>query len=171
MGSDVVVVPEVDVSRLPESIGQEVTRILGAAQLAADGIRSGAERDVAELQQKVARLRAGLSAILEQLRQLEWAEGSAPAGAAPVAPSSEEAASGPVGVGPEVVAGASEAGSDPAPAVGEEPWPVPAQVQEAPADDAGEGSEAGGDDPEAAEIQARVSGQIGVVEHLRRMAR
>jgi hypothetical protein len=147
MGSELVVVPEVDVSRLPESIGQEVTRILGAAQLAAEQIRSGAEREVAELQQKVARLRTGLGAILEQLRQLEWAEGSAPA------PPSEPAA------GEEPPAGT---------AVGEEPWPVPAEAQvadEAVAEPIGE------DDPEAAEIQARVSGQIGVVDHLRRMAR
>jgi uncharacterized coiled-coil protein SlyX len=147
MGSDVVVVPEVDVSRLPESIGQEVTRILGSAQLAAEQIRTGAERDVAELQQKVARLRAGLGAIMEQLRQLEWAEGSAP----------------PEAAAPPAAAAAAE------PVAGDEPWPVPAEAPPAEAD-AGE-VETGEDDPEAAEIQARVSGQIGVVEHLRRMAR
>jgi hypothetical protein len=158
MGSpDVVVVPEVDVSRLPESIGQEVTRILGAAQLAADQIRSGAEREVAELQQKVTRLRVGLGAIVEQLRQLEWAEGSAPA--APTPGGSPPVTEAP---GPEAPAASTDR---------DEPWPVPAEAQAAAAEGDAEPSEAGEDDPEAAEIQARVSGQIGVVEHLRRMVR
>ncbi|MBI4258943.1 MAG: hypothetical protein HY658_00095 [Actinobacteria bacterium] len=65
-----VVVPEVELSGLPETVGHEVTRILGAAQLAADRIRTEARRDVAGVRARAERLQAGLEGVLGELRRV-----------------------------------------------------------------------------------------------------